>query len=186
MTGSALLMRVLKGGPRHAVVALPALLGLAVFAAEGTAQEQEEQSFEAEVQTNGDTIFCAAGAQEECTDAGRDVVGTLRVRVASPEGSADVAVGQCPEERSGVVVTLSRTSPGTNVCTSLTGEAQSDGETQQVEESVGPVGSDRSGEATVLVCGSDGPRRRRPEPGSAGPVGPALPARPRSARPRRG
>jgi hypothetical protein len=62
MTGSALLMRVLKGGPRHAVVALPALLGLAVFAAEGTAQEQEEQTFEAEVQTNGDTIFCAAGA----------------------------------------------------------------------------------------------------------------------------
>jgi hypothetical protein len=51
---------------------------------------------------------------------------------------------------SGVVITLSRTSPGTSVRVSVTGEAQSDGEPQRVEESVDPVATDHSGEAAVL------------------------------------
>lgn len=156
----ATVARRVPGEPRHAamatVIVLVSLLALAVFVPDANAQQEgEARTFDMDVTTNGDTEFCAVGAnQEDCVDAGRNVDGNLTVALTGSEGGADITVTSCPEGQSGVRVDLSGTGPEATVNASLTGKAQSNGETQQVDEAVGPVNTGDSGEATVLVCGS--------------------------------
>lgn len=152
-----------------------------------TVPGEASHSVEVTAEGQGAELCASVDDEEECVDVGSDASGELTADVAATTETPDhdVAVEECPDDQTGAVLALSGLEPGATVEGGFTGEATVGGETQQVDESVGPVEVDATGDADVSLCASaeGGPEAPETPEAPDGPDAPETPEAPETETP---